>query len=153
MGEKTKTMGHHHHHDDEHEHYYDNTKLHDNQFVFLRYYLHMLQTCEQGIHYLSKRVENGQTLDLTQLQDCIEVFRTLENANFLSANIMKKVDFPTYELIHSFDQYKSHIEQVKQLMEKKETGRVVEILVGQVFPAYLEWSREVQKRLFPRIQQ
>ncbi|TCS83302.1 hypothetical protein [Tepidibacillus fermentans] len=146
-------MGHHHHHDDDHEHYYDDTKLHDNQFIFLRHYLHMLQTCEEGVHYLTKRIQHEHTLDLPMLQDCLDVFQTLEDANFLSSSLMKKVDYSTYELIKSFDQYKTQIEQVKQSIENEEVDRVVEILVGHLFPAYLEWSMEVQKRLFPRIQQ
>ncbi|WP_339060482.1 hypothetical protein [Tepidibacillus marianensis] len=142
-----------HHHDDDHDHYYDDSKLHDNQFVFFQHYIQMLQTCEEGIRYISNRMANSPMLDLPMLQDCLDAYQAIDEANFLTFSIMRKIDLATFEYINEFDQLKPDLDRVKQFIETEQLDPIAPILIERLFPTYLTWSMEVQKRLIPYIQQ
>jgi len=149
-----KEMGHHHDHDEEHEHYYDISKLYGNHFVYLKNYMDMLQGCEQGVKYLTQRVQMGHSLETSMLQDCLAVFSALWRANFLASNIFREVELSVFDLIKSFDEHITQLKQIKKFVDHNEMDKVdTRNLIETVFPAFLEWSGKVQKQLIPYVQQ
>lgn len=145
-------MGHHHDHDDDHDHYYDDSYLHDNQFVFLRHYLEMLETCEQGLDYITKRIKEEMTLEIPVLGDCTEALNAIDDANFLAANLMKKIDHPTYELIYTFKDLNPVFDQIKNATETENMEELASLLTDTLQPRFVQWSRQVHQALLKHIQ-
>jgi len=147
-------MEHIHDHDHDHDdHYYDDTKLHDNQFIFLNHYLQMIDTCAEGIVYIKKRLELNHTFDLQMFKDCFDAFNAIDSANFLAWNLMKKIDLHAHDTVRSFDQFKPTFEKVLAYQEQENLDKVIETLTTELFPQYTEWAEKVNKVITPHIRQ
>lgn len=154
-------MGHIHDHEDEHnhhhehnddDHYYDDTVLQDNQVIFLNHYIEMLQICDEGIEYLSIRIKKESYLDVTIFSNCIDAFKSIQEANFLSWNIMKKIDREVHDSIRSFEDFLPIFEQVLTYQEEGNYQLLADTLKEQLFPHYLDWSKKVQEAFKPYLQ-
>ncbi len=146
-------MGHNHDHDDDHDHYYDDSYLHDNQFIFLRHYIEMLLTCEQGLDYITKRIREEMTIEIPVLGDCTDALIAIDDANFLAANLMKKIDHPTYELIYTFKEFIPIFEQIKRASDTENVDELAALLTNTLQPQFVQWTRQVQTALLKHIQQ
>ncbi len=134
-----------HKHDDDHEHYYDDSYLHDNQFVFLKHYLNTIQTCEKGLQFIIKQGEDNN-FDLQMINDCIGAVKALKDANFLAGNLMKKIDRPAYEKIHSYNKLMiTSLNEIEKYVEKLDKENVLRTIAKELFPNYTMWSKDVNE--------
>jgi len=135
----------HNHDDHDHEHYYDDSILHDNQYVFLKHYINMLQTCEVGLQYILSDFKKGNK-DIQMLKDCIVAIKAIQDANFLAWNLMKKINQTAFESIRSFDKVMPYIEEIDEV-DEKDLILSYEILEKGLLPEYLQWSSTVRNNL------
>lgn len=129
----------HNHDDHDHDHYYDDSILHDNQYVFFRYYLEMINGCEEGLQYIIN-YRNSVIISNNMLNDCIEALKTIQEANFLAWSIMEKIDLTAYEAIRSYDILIPFIEDAEECFEELDTNQVFNIIERNILPQYKDWA-------------
>ncbi len=145
-------MGHHHNHGHDHEHYYDHTKLHDNQHIFIKHYLDMLETCKQGIQYISNKNNLAEQNDDKQMvQDCIKALDAIQDANILARGLIKHVDKEAYDLINSYEELAPERKQAIFLQEREDLEEIYRILTDEFFPKFFTWSEKVKESLMRHI--
>lgn len=134
-----------HHDHDEDEHYYDDHVMQSNQVVFLKHYLSMLDTCEHGLKYIVDTYRH-QALDVQMVKDCIDALKAIDEANFLSWNIMKNIDRNAYNSIRSYDEFAPQIDDLSELVEV-DPAKVYTLLAANFVKQYANWSQEVKNAL------
>jgi len=134
------------HDDHDHDHYYDNTKLHDNQYVFFRHYLEMINGCEEGLQYIINNRDRA-IISNNMLNDCIEALKVIQDANFLAWSIMEKIDITAYEAIRSYDSLIPFIEDATDHFDALDINQTFSIIEQNILFQYKSWVHMVSKLL------
>lgn len=140
-----KCLGH-NHDDHEHDHYYDDSVLHDNQYVFFRHYLDMIDGCEEGLQYITNN-RDRVIISNSMLNDCIDALKAIQEANFLAWSIMEKIDLKAYEAIRKYDSMVSFIEEAEEHFEALEINQVFNTIEQNIIPQYISWANSVSSIL------
>lgn len=137
-------MGHNHDdHDHDHDHYYDDSILHDNQYVFFSHYLEMLKACENGLKYIIYN-RTSVIIGKNMVNDCIETLKAIQDANFLAWSIMKKIDITAYDAINAYERLTPYIEEAEDYFEALDIDQTFIILEQNILPQYISWSDRVR---------
>lgn len=132
----------HNHDDHDHDHYYDNRILHDNQYVFFRHYLDMIDGCEEGLQYITNS-RDSVIISNSMVNDCLDALKAIQEANFLAWSIMEKIDQKAYEAVRSYDNIVPYIDEAEERFEELDTNQVFNIIERNILPQYTDWAFKV----------
>lgn len=140
-------MGHHHGHGHDHESYYDHTKLYDNQHIFLKHYVEMLRTCEEGMKYISNKIRQEKDSNENIIRDCLQALHAIQDANQLAGGLLKQIDESAYSIINSYDNFTENLKNEIQFQQVENLENTTEKLINEFAPEFFRWSEKVIEEL------
>lgn len=148
-------MGHHHGHghDHDHESYYDHTKLYDNQYIFLQHYVEMLRTCEEGMKYISIKIQQEKSNDENMIRDCFQALHAIQDANQLAGGLLKQIDEKAYGIISSYDDFTGNLKNEIQFQQIEDFESTTKKLINEFAPEFFNWAEKVKAELEKHIKE
>lgn len=140
-------MGHHHGHGHDHESYYDHTKLYDNQYIFLKHYVEMLRTCEEGMKYISIKLQQEKANDENMIRDCLQALHAIQDANQLAGGLLKQIDESAYSIIDSYNDFTADLKNEIQFQQIENLESTTKKLINEFAPKFYSWSEKVSTEL------
>jgi hypothetical protein len=122
--------------------------LTENQFQLLRDYLQLLETIEEGLVWMISSFLQGQNPASIQnmLKDVIHAFHEIHFANKIISEFLQE-DQRALEAVAGFQTLE---DDMKALIEyghvASEQERIIEY---ELYPAFVNWFREIQNTLKP----